>query len=144
MQNRRDFIKQSCSVCFGLVGLGLLSTQAVGCSPLPIYKAQGDRNNITVPLASFTEKNNMVIVRHFDMEFDILLVKQKDETYNAMLMQCTHHPNPLTASSDGLFCAAHGSRYNLNGEVTQEPALTPLKKYKTEINNSSIIIYLKS
>ncbi len=140
MQNRRTFIKQSCGLCLGAVGLGMLATQLAGCAPLPIYKSDGDKNNITVPFTAFTEKSNMVIVRKPNQEFDILLIKRADGGYQAMLMKCTHQDNPLTVNQSGLFCSAHGSTFDLNGEVTKEPALQPLRKFKTEVNGSSIII----
>jgi cytochrome b6-f complex iron-sulfur subunit len=55
-------------------------------------------------------------------------------------MKCTHQDNPLTVNSTGLYCTAHGSTFDLQGNVTKEPALHALKKYKTELNESSIVI----
>jgi Rieske Fe-S protein len=59
-------------------------------------------------------------------------------------MKCTHQDNPLTATQTGFFCSAHGSTFDLKGNVTKEPALRPLKKYTTEIKESSILINTKS
>ena len=83
----------------------------------------------------------MVIVRNKNMEYDILLIKSGN-TYTALQMKCTHQDNPLTVNSSGLFCASHGSVFDLNGNVTKEPALQPLKKYNTQINDSEIQIKL--
>jgi cytochrome b6-f complex iron-sulfur subunit len=143
MNNRRDFIKQSCTLCLSVIGLGAVATQLSSCAPLPIYKSEMDKDLITVPLSSFTD-NNMLIVRNNKMDFDILLVKNADATYNALYMKCTHQDNPLTAGKNNLFCASHGSTFDLQGNVTQEPALASLKKFKTEISNSSILINVKS
>jgi Rieske Fe-S protein len=144
MQNRRAFIKQSCGLCLGVVGLGVLATQLTSCAPLPLYKSDGDKNNITVPFTAFTEKSNMVIVRNPNQEFDILLIKRADGSYYAMQMKCTHQDNPLTVNQSGLFCSAHGSTFDLDGKVTKEPALRPLQTFKTEINNSSVLIHIVS
>ncbi len=76
------------------------------------------------------------------MEFDILLVKKSDGTYNALYMQCTHQSQPLTASKTGLFCSSHGSGFDLDGNVTIEPATRPLRKFKTEAGSDAVKIYL--
>jgi Rieske Fe-S protein len=144
MQNRRDFIKQSCTMCMGAIGLGVISSQLSSCAPMPIYKGEVEKDFITVPLTSFTEKNNSVIVRSNKIDFDILLVKLENGTFNALEMKCTHQDNPLTASKTGLFCASHGSTFDLQGNVTKEPAINPLKRFKTEINNSFVTIHIKS
>lgn len=143
MQNRRNFIKQSCLLCAVIAGMGVLTSQLSGCAPLPIYKGEVEMNFITVPLSSFTDKTNLLIVRSSKLSFDILVVKLGDDTYNAVLMKCTHQDNPLTASKSGLFCSSHGSAFDLQGNVTKEPAISPLKKFKVEIKNSSILILLK-
>lgn len=131
-------------MCLGAVGLGLIASQASSCSPLPIYRTVEDKNILTVPFSAFVEEKNMLIVRDTNMDFDILVLKKADGNYSAMLMKCTHQDNPLTANANGFFCASHGSTYNLDGEVTKEPALTPLKKYKIELNNTSILIHTQS
>jgi cytochrome b6-f complex iron-sulfur subunit len=43
-----------------------------------------------------------------------------------------------------LYCSAHGSTFDLQGNVTHEPASRPLKQYRTEKVNNEIIIYLQS
>jgi Rieske Fe-S protein len=144
MQTRRNFIKQSCSLCVGAIGLGVLASQLSSCAPLPIYKAESDQDIINVPLTSFTELNNMVIVRNSKMDFDILVVKLANGNYNALLMKCTHQESSLTANKTGLFCSLHGSSFDLQGNVTKEPALQPLKKFTTLLTNASIQINIKS
>ncbi len=59
-------------------------------------------------------------------------------------MKCTHRANPLTATKDGLYCPAHGSRFDLNGNVTEQPATEPLKQFKTSINQTSVIVNTNS
>jgi Rieske Fe-S protein len=142
MQNRRDFIKKSCTLCVGLMGMGAIVTQLSSCAVLPIFKGEMENDVIAVPLSFFIDKNKMLLVRNPKLEFDILLVKIDNAKFNALLMKCTHQENALTATEKGLFCASHGSAFDLEGNVTKEPALSPLKKFKTEINNSSILINL--
>ncbi len=139
MTSRRDFIKQSCTLCLSGLALGFLTTQLSACAAIPVIRSESSQGLITVLLSSFTEKNNSLIVRNGQLEFDILVVKSGNN-YNAVQMKCTHQDNPLTVNSNGLFCAAHGSTFDLQGNVTKEPALRALKKYKTELKESSIVI----
>jgi len=98
---------------------------------------------MSVPFSSFAG-SNVLVVRNNRMEYDILLVKKPAGDAIALLMKCTHQDNALTATENGLLCPVHGSTFDLLGNVTKEPALNPLKKFKTEITNQAITIYLKS
>ena len=139
---RRDFIKTTCVTCAGVIGAGTLISTLNSCTALPVLKTTETENKITVPKSSFIDPQNLLILKSSNLEFDILLIKKKDNTYNALYMQCTHHSQPLSATKSGLFCSAHGSAFNLEGEVTIQPAINPLKKFKTDIQNNNIIIYL--
>lgn len=139
METRRAFIKESCKLCLGGLALGWLTTQLSSCAPMPVLKVENEKGVLTVPFSAFTEKNNLLIVRNNKIEYDILLVKSGN-TYTALQMKCTHQDNPLTVNSSGLFCASHGSMFDLNGNVIKEPALQSLKKYVTQISESSVLI----
>ena len=76
--------------------------------------------------------------------YDILIVKKGDQDYSAIYMKCSHQENPVTATATGLFCSSHGSRFDLEGNVLKEPALTPLKKFNTQIKEGQLIVDLNS
>ncbi len=139
---RRNFIKSSCTFCIGATVLGTAVTELSSCASLPIYKGNTDQGFMNIPLSALEDKN-MLIVRNADMEYDILLVKKSATDISALLMKCTHQNNPLIANNTGLFCPSHGSAFDLEGNVTQDPALVSLKKYKAEIINETVIINLK-
>jgi cytochrome b6-f complex iron-sulfur subunit len=139
---RRDFIKKSCVGCASVLGTSAFLSLLNSCAPLPMIKTDSKQKIIIIPELSFKENQNLLLVKNSNLEFDILLVKKKDNTYNALYMECTHHSQPLTANKSGLYCSAHGSAFNLEGNVTIQPATKALKKFKTEINNSNINIYL--
>ena len=141
--DRRNFIRSSCTLCVGAIGIGFIASELAGCAAMPIYKATAEQDMIKIPLSSFKE-SKILVVRNNQLEFDILLVKKSETDVNALLMKCTHQDNPLTATNSGMFCSAHGSSFDLQGNVTREPALKALKKFKTEINNQVITIYIKS
>ncbi|MBL7734263.1 MAG: Rieske 2Fe-2S domain-containing protein [Chitinophagaceae bacterium] len=137
---RRLFIKNSCAACASLIGASWILE---GCgSSLPMLKtAIANNNTISVPISKFTPQNNMVIVRGAGMENDILLIK-KDNAYKALYMKCTHEGIGLTATSTKLVCPAHGSLFDLEGNVLKEPAHIPLKQFAAKVENENILIYL--
>lgn len=140
---RRKFIKSTCLLCAGVAGAGLAASALSSCASTPIYKALNEQDKLNVPFSSFSD-SPILVVRNSQMDYDILLVKKSESDVTAMLMKCTHQDNALTANKNGLFCSVHGSTFDLQGNVTKEPALNPLKKFKTEINNQIITISLKS
>jgi Rieske Fe-S protein len=143
MKTRREFIKDTCTACLGSTWLGLTFSSLTSCSSFPVYKTDLAKKKVEVPLTEFAE-SNLVIVRDMQVQFDVLLVKKSPEEYNAIYMKCTHQENPLTATKSGLYCSSHGSRFDLDGKVLKEPALKPLKKFKTELNDTFISIDLNS
>lgn len=143
MKTRREFIKDTCTACLGTAFLGLTFTQLSSCSSLPIYRTSLEDKTVAVPKSSFAE-SNLVIIRDLQVAFDVLLVKKSETEYNAIYMRCSHQENAVTATKTGLYCSAHGSAFDLDGNVTKEPAINPLRKFKTEIQETQIIIELKS
>lgn len=136
---RRLFIKKSCTTCIALIGAGW---GLEGCgSSLPMLKTTVVHETLSVPISKFTPQNNMVIVRGSGMESDILVIKEGN-TYKALYMKCTHGSIGLTATATKLVCPAHGSQFDLDGNVLKEPAQRPLQQFKTEINNDIILIHL--
>lgn len=140
---RRDFIRTTCVSCAGLIGAGSLVSLLNSCAPLPSLQSS-QKEVISVPENSFVEGKDLLLVKNSNLEFDILLVKKKDNTYNALYMQCTHQSQPLTANKSGLFCSSHGSAFDLEGNVSVEPATQPLRKFRTELKEQNINIYLNS
>lgn len=140
---RREFIKDACTACLSTAVLGATLTQMSSCSSLPVYKTNLSGQKVTVPLSSFGE-SNVVIVRDMQVPYDILVVKKSNDVYHSIYMKCSHRENPVTATKSGLYCPTHGSTFDLDGNVTKEPALEPLKKFKTDIQDTNLIIDLNS
>lgn len=139
--NRRKFIKSSCSLCIGAIGLTAFGISLSGCTAATIYKATAVNGSITVPLTSFKE-NKTVIVRTTKFDYDILLVKKNDAAYTALYMKCTHQDNPLTASNKNLICPSHGSIFDFDGNVIQSPASKNLTQFTTKLTEQGVLISL--
>lgn len=141
MKTRRAFLRDTCTACLGTAFMGLTFSQLTSCASLPVYKTNLSGKSVSVPFTSFAE-SRLVIVRDMQVAYDILVVKKSDSDYSALYLKCTHQENPLTATETGLFCSAHGSRFDLDGNVLKEPALQPLKKFKTGIMDQALVIDL--
>jgi len=135
---RREFIRKGCSLCLA-ASAGFMMGSLSSCSSLPVYKTVMEQNKISVPLSLFAE-NDLQIVRAKNSEYDIALRKEKDETYTALLMRCTHADNPLTATGNGVVCHLHGSRFDPEGQVIKGPAEKALHQYSTQLTSENIII----
>jgi len=139
---RRDFIKTGCGFCTGLAALSVLGLLLEGCKPSDlIYKTESINGTISVPAEKLLDKKYLVI-RSQQLEFDLLLVKENENSFHTLAMQCTHRQQPLVVTSTGLVCNEHGSRFDLDGNVTQDPATRPLPKFKTELAGNNVVIHL--
>lgn len=125
-----------------MIGIAAVLPALSACSPLKTITGEVKQGTIDVPLTNFTAENNLVVVRTNDFDFDLAVVKFPDGNYKAFQLQCTHRANPLVATKTGFFCNLHGSRYALDGTVTQAPATTNLKEYNFQVSTDKITIKL--
>jgi Rieske Fe-S protein len=136
---RRDFLRTSCNICL-LGAAGIVLPQLTGCAPgYSVYKTEVVNKRLQVPLSIFG-KGPLQLVRPKGWYYDIAVTKKEDNTYQALLLQCTHQDNQLTANGNGYTCSLHGSRFDKNGNVIKGPAELALKQYKTFISNNDLII----
>jgi nitrite reductase/ring-hydroxylating ferredoxin subunit len=138
--DRRNFVKQSCTVCLA-VGAGMVIGSLSSCATLPVYKTAANNNKVSVPVSLFAQ-SDFQIIQPKDFYYNIGLRKEKDGTYTALLLRCTHADNQLVSTGNGFKCNLHGSAFDQEGQVTQGPAERSLKKYQTELISEQIIIHL--
>jgi Rieske Fe-S protein len=108
-------------------------------------------NGISVPKSEFIFIKNdqeqmraYIIVRNDALQFPIYVYRFSDNEYSALLMQCTHQGNELSASGDHLTCSAHGSEFNNKGSVVQGPAARNLRRFNVQTSNEKIFIDLRA
>jgi len=138
--DRRDFVKQSCTMCLA-IGAGMMAGSLSSCATIPVYKTTIANNKVSVPDTLFAQ-SDFQIIQPKDLYYNIGLRKEKDGSYTALLLRCTHADNQLTSTGNGFKCNLHGSEFNKEGQVTQGPAEHTLKKYPTEIVSNQIIIHI--
>lgn len=139
---RRDFIKNTCSLCGALLGIGLLDTGLAGCAPLPIFNLPKANGSIEIDAMVLSNENPVLLLKHTDLEYDLALVRLSAQQYKALLLECTHQPNPLIPTKSGFQCSVHGSSFALNGQVTQAPALRPLYEFPVQLLADKLIVEL--
>lgn len=140
---RKEFIKSSCKACLGLALSGAVISLFEGCATMPVYKTKPVNNVLSIPVAQFAE-TKMVLARTSQLDYDVLVQKRDDGTYTAIYMRCSHQDQPLNATATNLYCTAHGSTFDLDGNVTKEPANNPLRQFKTTVENQLVNIYIKT
>ena len=138
--DRKEFIKTSCGICL-FIGTGFFLSPLSSCSNLSVFKTSVNKNTLVVSLSLF-DTTNLQIVRAKELDYDIAIQKQKDGSFIALLMRCTHADNGVNYTGSGYICNLHGSTFDAKGNVTQGPAERPLKQMKIEVNSTNIIIHL--
>ncbi|MGE5401980.1 MAG: ubiquinol-cytochrome c reductase iron-sulfur subunit [Bacteroidota bacterium] len=75
----------------------------------------------------------------------LLIDHPTDNTFNVLSSVCTHQScqiNNFDSGSSQFICNCHGSHFDVNGQVTQGPARSPLAKYTSQFSNSKLTIQL--
>lgn len=145
--DRKDFIKTCSFACIGSLALGSMLS---GCSTSRAIPAQIQGTNILVPLLHFeqhskkgTTYKRYIVVSNDQLKYPICVFREPNGEFIALLMQCTHQGTELQAFGDRLQCPAHGSEFNREGQVTQGPAESTLRRFPVTIENQQLLINLK-
>lgn len=122
----------------------ILSTLLDACkTPLSVIKTTADNNLLSIPLTEFG-KSSYKLVRVSNYDYDLAIQKQKDGTYQTLVLMCTHAGQPLTKTGSNYYCTLHGSQFDHEGHVTKGPADKDLVQLPSTISNDHLIINLKT
>ena len=138
---RREFIRSSCNVCM-LAAAGYFLPKLAGCSPasFAIFKTDIVDKKVELPLTMFST-STLQFIRPNGWYYNIAVEKKEDNTYTALLLQCTHQENQLTPNgNNGFTCTLHGSVFDKEGRVRKGPAQDPLVRYTTYVENDHLVI----
>lgn len=74
---------------------------------------------------------------------DGVIVANTPHGYVAVSQQCTHQGTTIyyDGTNNVFVCPAHGSVFSTSGAVLNGPASSPLGKYHTSLNGSSLRVY---
>jgi len=145
---RKEFIKTCGLAC---LGGGAMSLLLQSCSTPAMVSGSLAGENIMVPLNAFEElkKNEInyrkyILVQHPQLRFPICVFRFSQDSYTAILLQCTHQGNELSVNGDRLHCSSHGSEFDQQGMVKRGPAKEPLRTFDVAIENQQLAISLKA
>ena len=144
---RIDFIKQCGKVCLGgIIAPSLLESCA--SNYYAVTKTNGTQ--ITINKSEFfkikdgeSKARKYILARHEKLNFPICIFKLTENTYSAILMECTHNSCELNpTNSNFVICPCHGSEFDQHGKVQNPPAELDLITYKITHDNENIYIQL--
>lgn len=128
-------------MCAGITGGAIATSLIESCMPLPYFKTKSVEKKIRIPLSEF-DKNDFLIVSPSDYNYDIAVIKESNDDFKSLVMQCTHAINFLTFNGNQFNCNLHGSTFSRTGEVGKGPAEKPLISLITKKYPEELVIYL--
>ncbi|MCE3227384.1 MAG: hypothetical protein K0S32_1935 [Bacteroidetes bacterium] len=143
--DRKEFLKVCGGTCLGLLGISLLDS----CAGTHYVQATTSENKLIVLLNEFkVDKNNKpsfrkyIVVKTEKSDYPIVVYRNSETDYKAMLMKCTHQGIELSLNGDILSCSAHGSEFSNKGEVISGPADQKLRSFPVTSDEKNIYIQL--
>lgn len=141
--DRKKFIKNSCLLCSSVT---FLANALEGCASVKYAACTLNENGLLIDKAEFESKQGLrpyVIAGHDSLQFPICIYRINEDTYSALLMQCTHQGAELQVSGDQLTCPAHGSEFDKWGKVQQSPAGRDLRRFPVSVSGDQLFIDLR-
>ena len=135
---RKEFIKTVGILTVGTLGGSFISS----CAVIKYTQYSIDGNKLVVKKSEFSAAQKFVLLNFEGLPAAIYLRKNEDETFTALLTQCTHKGCEVDPDYDLLSCPCHSSKYSSAGEVLSPPATEPLKKFNVLEDQENIYIYI--
>jgi len=116
------------------------------CIPQHLVSGQIEKENLVLELEAFKYRKkelSYLIVNNKQLKYPIVVFKDDDENFTALLMKCTHQGTELQVFGDQLQCPAHGSSFSKTGDVLSGPADDNLRMFNTQISGTQLHITLQ-
>src|SRR5687767_5142726 len=133
--NRKEFLKTCGIACLGSVALASILESCGSANYFAKTSAEGNR--IVIKKTEFTQveenkttQRKYVLIKSDKFNFPICVYKLDEETYSALLMECTHKGCELQPHGDYMICPCHGSEFSNKGVVQNPPAENNLQSFK--------------
>lgn len=146
--NRNEFLKICSGACLGLVGI---SVAMQSCAMQNLIQGNLKDNRLQISKSEFIKVNKddkkikyrkYILAHASQLEKPIVVYRESESLYTALLLSCTHQGNQLDVNGDILTCSAHGSEFDKNGNVIQGPAEEKLTSYSVTTDEQNIYIQL--
>ncbi len=131
---RREFLKQTGVALSAVTLAGMLGEILASCAS--ITGPNVTHGTTTINVASLTSDGQFLVDSNVNPDgTPILVIRQNASTYTALSMLCTHQGCQVNPPSGGIiYCACHGTRFDLHGNVLSGPAPSPLTNYGVTLN----------
>jgi len=144
--DRKEFLKICGFSCLGIIGLSGIM-QSCGTTHYAVSNVQGNRLVVSKKEFEITEESttryrNYVVSKVEGINYPIIIYKNLNDTYTALLLRCSHQGAELNVNGDVLTCSAHGSEFGKSGNVIQGPAEQQLTSFKVQTDVQNIYIQL--
>lgn len=143
--NRKEFLTSVGKTCLCLIG----TTALLNSCAAPVYmEAKTENEILKIDLKNFTIDSSSssfrdyIIVKPDISNFPIVIYRNSDKDYTALLLRCSHQGNELNVYGELLTCPAHGSEFNKMGKALNGPASEPLISFPVQIQKDYLIINL--
>ena len=147
--DRKSFITKCGKGCLGLMFCSFLLESCAGARYI---NGQMENEYLLIEEKDFLKKQSVnsiekkyykyLVVENQTLQYPIVVFKNDNNNYTALLMKCTHQGAELQVYGDKLHCPAHGSEFNSKGVVTNGPAMSSLKSFLVEVQNQLLKIKL--
>lgn len=140
--DRRKFILDSCRACAALAAVpAIASLESCGGAKAVSYEPAAGSRTIDIPLSQFGGAA-FTVIKSKAVGDDLIIAKQPDGSYKALVKRCTHKGGPVNVDGTDLKCSWHGSRFSMSGTVVTGPASTPLKTYPARLEGDVVKVDL--
>lgn len=145
--DRKEFLKNCGYTCLGALGVSMV---AQSCASARQLNAPIVDNRMQIPLSAFIQQSKngssqfrrYVIARNELLNYPLVVYRNTDNDYTALLLRCSHQFNELNVNGELLTCPAHGSEFNANGDVVQGPAEMKLRTFSITTDQKNLYIQL--
>ena len=140
---RRRFLKDSsrCLALFGGSAAGLS-----GCTVPPrSFRVKDTTGIVRVPLERYPElaRPGGLLKVLFSQRRALFVRRTTPDSVDALSAVCTHQGCIVAPSTRGFKCPCHGSAFDDLGKRTGGPARAPLRRYRAELEEQAVVIYLR-
>ena len=148
---RKDFIEQVGASAASILIFGCLGACSKSDTTTSNSSSPSNSSNNTATKVDFTINitlapyNALNIAGGYYIEntTKIIVARTLSNEFIAVSSLCTHQQVTIEFQSNNnrFYCSGHGSTFSVSGTVTNGPANTPLKQYKTALSGNMLRIY---
>jgi Rieske Fe-S protein len=138
MTTRRDVLKGACALAMLAVGPVVLAEDAQAAGG--IHHRKDGRIAVHVARVPALGRVGGAVAIGTVNGVPTAVVRTGSSTYEALDLRCTHAGYPVQESGSGWTCPAHGSRFGIDGNVTQGPARRNLATVRSSFNGKKVLV----